>query len=93
MLPQYAGNILPVSDSDRGTHSAVGFSDTASVSAVADPYATVKRRAVVVLANRSGTSGRAFLRAVVSILAAVTAFHVNFILPGPSVASLVPCCD
>ena len=40
------------------------------------PYATQKRRVVVVLVNRSATSGRAFLSAAVSSLAACTGFQV-----------------
>ena len=45
-------------------------------------YATQKRRVVVVLVNLAATSGKAALRAAVSILVEVTCFHV--ILYSPS---------
>ena len=45
------------------------------------PHATLKRRVVVSRVNLSATSGRAFRRAVVSILEEVTAFHVILYSP------------
>ena len=39
-------------------------------------YATQKRRVVLVRVKRAATSGRAFLSALVSILAVVTGFQV-----------------
>ena len=45
-------------------------------------YATQKRRAVLVRVKRAATSGKAALRAVVSILAVLTGFHVTVVLPG-----------
>lgn len=55
--------------------------ETASAAAPVISHATLNRRVVVSLVKRSATSGRAFLRAVVSILAEVTAFQVILYSP------------